>query len=107
MLARTTERGLDAGRLRQLGLDQGRLELVAAADFMDQYDEVLGNQNALDYPSLIADAVAIPGPRPPRRPAGAVRQVFVDEYQDTDPSQVALLRALAGGGRDLIVVGDP
>src|SRR5687767_15839667 len=33
--------------------------------------------------------------------------VFVDEYQDTDPSQVALLRALAGGGRNLVVVGDP
>ena len=33
--------------------------------------------------------------------------VFVDEYQDTDPSQVALLRAIAGDGRDLDVVGDP
>ena len=33
--------------------------------------------------------------------------VFVDEYQDTDPSQVALLRAIAGDGRDLTVVGDP
>ena len=33
--------------------------------------------------------------------------VFVDEYQDTDPSQVRLLRALAGDGRDLTVVGDP
>ncbi|MEJ7690741.1 MAG: UvrD-helicase domain-containing protein [Nocardioidaceae bacterium] len=33
--------------------------------------------------------------------------VFVDEYQDTDPSQVRLLQALAGDGRDLVVVGDP
>jgi superfamily I DNA/RNA helicase/RecB family exonuclease len=33
--------------------------------------------------------------------------VFVDEYQDTDPAQERLLRALAGGGRDLVVVGDP
>jgi hypothetical protein len=33
--------------------------------------------------------------------------VFVDEYQDTDPGQVALLRALAGDGRNLVVVGDP
>ena len=33
--------------------------------------------------------------------------VFVDEYQDTDPSQVRLLRAIAGDGRDLVVVGDP
>ncbi len=33
--------------------------------------------------------------------------MFVDEYQDTDPSQVRLLRAVAGDGRDLTVVGDP
>ena len=31
----------------------------------------------------------------------------MDEYQDTDPSQVALLQALAGDGRNLVVVGDP
>ena len=33
--------------------------------------------------------------------------VFVDEYQDTDPSQVRLLQVIAGDGRDVIVVGDP
>ena len=33
--------------------------------------------------------------------------VFVDEYQDTDPSQVRLLAAIAGNGRDVVVVGDP
>ncbi len=33
--------------------------------------------------------------------------MFVDEYQDTDPGQVALLRQLAGDGRNLTVVGDP
>ena len=33
--------------------------------------------------------------------------MFVDEFQDTDPSQVALLRQLAGDAGDLRVVGDP
>ncbi len=33
--------------------------------------------------------------------------VLVDEYQDTDPAQEELLHALAGDGRELIVVGDP
>ena len=33
--------------------------------------------------------------------------MFVDEYQDTDPAQVELLELLAGGGGDLVVVGDP
>ncbi|MYR60020.1 UvrD-helicase domain-containing protein, partial [Streptomyces sp. SID625] len=31
----------------------------------------------------------------------------VDEYQDTDPAQVRLLHALAGGGRTLLAFGDP
>ena len=35
------------------------------------------------------------------------RHIFVDEYQDTDPAQVRLLEALAGDGRELVVVGDP
>ena len=45
--------------------------------------------------------------RSPRALRGAYRAVFVDEYQDTDPAQVRLLQALAGDGRDLVVVGDP
>ena len=110
LMARTTERGLGSRRLRELGLAEGRPELVAAADFMEQYDAVLGSQNALDYPSLIADAVAML--QDPDHPARAdlraqYSHVFVDEYQDTDPSQLALLRAVAGDGRNLTVVGDP
>jgi superfamily I DNA/RNA helicase/RecB family exonuclease len=33
--------------------------------------------------------------------------VVVDEYQDCDPAQEVLLGLLAGGGRDLVAVGDP
>jgi len=110
LMARTTERGLGSRRLRDLGLAEGRPELVAAADFMEQYDAVLGSLNALDYPSLIADAVAML--QDPEHPArhdlrAQYSHVFVDEYQDTDPSQLALLAAIAGDGRNLTVVGDP
>ena len=35
------------------------------------------------------------------------RWLFVDEYQDTDPAQVELLDLLAGGGGNLVAVGDP
>ena len=110
LMARTTEWGLGSQRLRELGVAEGRPELVAAADFMEQYDTVLASQNALDYPSLIADAVAML--QDPDHPAlrdlrAQYSHVFVDEYQDTDPSQLALLRAIAGGGRNLVVVGDP
>ena len=79
----------------------------------------LGEQHEapeLEAAGLVPRAVP-PGPRQPernrlRRPGpprgdrgrhtrtscGAVPHVFVDEYQDTDPGQVALLQAIAGDG---------
>src|SRR5258708_26708193 len=42
-----------------------------------------------------------------QRERDAYDAVFVDEYQDCDPAQEALLHALAGDGRDLVAVGDP
>lgn len=110
VLARTQEKGLGFDRLRALGNDVGRPELVAAADFMEQYDAVLTDQNLLDYPGLIATAVSLlQDPLSPARDVLRTRfeHVFVDEYQDTDPSQVALLKAIAGDGRNLVAVGDP
>ena len=110
VLARTQEKGLGFERLRQLGQAEGRPELTAAAVFMEQYDLVLSEQNLLDYPGLIAQAVSLlQDPASPVRDQlrTRFRHVFVDEYQDTDPSQVALLRAIAGDGRNLVAVGDP
>ena len=63
---------------------------------------------AYDYAEIIRIAAAMLS-----RSAVAAREreaydvVLVDEYQDTDPAQEALLHALASGGRELIVVGDP
>jgi len=110
VLARAQEKGLGFTQLRGIGLAEGVSEFVAAAAFMEQYDQVMGDQNLLDYPSLIAGAVAML--QDPERPVRddlrrQFRCVFVDEYQDTDPAQVALLKAIAGDSRDLTVVGDP
>ncbi|MDQ6687128.1 MAG: ATP-dependent helicase [Actinomycetota bacterium] len=110
VLSRTTERGLGSMRLRELGIKHDRPELVAAAAFIEQYDAVLTNENRLDYASLIGEAVRmLQDPDHPARSDLRARfaHVFVDEYQDTDPSQVALLKAIAGDGRNLVVVGDP
>ncbi|HYH33796.1 MAG TPA: ATP-dependent helicase, partial [Nocardioides sp.] len=110
VLARAQEKGLGFEALRRLGETEQVPEFVAAAAFMEQYDLVSGHQNFLDYASLIATAVRmLQDPDQPVREAlrDQLRHVFVDEYQDTDPAQVALLRAIAGDGRDLTVVGDP
>jgi superfamily I DNA/RNA helicase/RecB family exonuclease len=108
VLSRAREKGLDPLDLKELGQQADAPELVAAATFMQQYHVILDDQSSIDYPELIYRAVQLaeqPAVRAELRARFA--HVFVDEYQDTDPSQVQLLRALAGDGRDLTVVGDP
>jgi superfamily I DNA/RNA helicase/RecB family exonuclease len=106
VLARARERGLDPADLRALGRDEGVPEFEAAGLFLEQYLQVLGFSNSFDYADLIARA----GQLADEHRDGLRRRfghVFVDEYQDTDPAQVDMLRSLAGDGRDLTVVGDP
>jgi superfamily I DNA/RNA helicase/RecB family exonuclease len=106
VLGRAREQGLEPEALQALGEESGAPELVAAALFLDQYLTNLDDQGATDYPDLIRRAVIEAAAHRDELRA-RFRHVFVDEYQDTDPGQVALLQALAGGGRDLVVVGDP
>ena len=106
VLARAREKGLDGEELRRLGAESGRAELVAAGWFLDQYLDVLDSRGAIDYADLIRRAAILAEEHRDELRA-TYRHVFVDEYQDTDPGQVALLQALAGDGRDITVVGDP
>ncbi len=106
VLSRAREKGYDGHDLHRLGVESLLPEYVAAGHFLDQYLTVLDNQGAVDYADLIRRAV-IEAETHRDELRDQFRHVFVDEYQDTDPGQVALLRALAGDGRNLIVVGDP
>jgi superfamily I DNA/RNA helicase/RecB family exonuclease len=106
VLSRARERGLDPEQLIALGRAEGVEEFVAAGRFLEQYLDVLGDLSAIDYPDLIARAV-IEAQVHRDELRARFTHVFVDEYQDTDPSQVDLLRAIAGDGRNLTVVGDP
>jgi superfamily I DNA/RNA helicase/RecB family exonuclease len=63
---------------------------------------------AYDYAEIVRIAARLLGRSAIReRERKAYDVVLVDEYQDTDPAQEALLHALAGDGRELIAVGDP
>ena len=106
VLARAREKGLDPAGLRALGIEHDLPELIAAGLFLEQYLTVLDNLGATDYADLIRRAV-IEAEAHRDELRARYAHVFVDEYQDTDPGQVALLRAIAGDGRNLTVVGDP
>ncbi len=110
LLLRAAERGLDGRGLRQLGLQRGRDDWVAAGAFFDRYAARfdLAPVPAYDYAEIVRIAAALLSREETRqRERGAYDVVFVDEYQDSDPAQESLLLALAGDGRELIAVGDP
>jgi superfamily I DNA/RNA helicase/RecB family exonuclease len=110
LLMRAAERGLDGKALRQLGRGSGRDDWVAAGAFIDRYSARfdLAPVPAYDYAEVVRIAASLLTRQATRqRERDAYDAVFVDEYQDCDPAQEALLRALAGDGRDLVAVGDP
>ncbi|MEU7426574.1 ATP-dependent DNA helicase [Streptomyces sp. NPDC040750] len=108
VLARSRELGLGPDALDAFARRIGRPDWRAAAAFLAEYLDVLDLQGVIDYAELVHRAVLLA-----RRPETAARlaaqydAVYVDEYQDTDPAQVRLLDALAGGGRTLVAFGDP
>ena len=64
--------------------------------------------SGLDFMDLLlrASGLLAGNPSVARRLGERFRHVFVDEFQDTDPLQAEVLRAIAAPGR-LFVVGDP
>ena len=110
LILRAAERGLDGAGLRRLGKQKGRDDWVAAGGFLDRYGARfdLAPVPAYDYAEIVRIAAALLGREATRqRERDAYDVVLVDEYQDSDPAQEALLKALAGDGRELIAVGDP
>ncbi len=96
-----------------LGLTARDLELAAEASghriwsglarFRTEYLDVLDAEGVIDYTGLINRAAALLS----SLSEPLFDAVYVDEYQDTDPSQVRLLRALTRPSTTLVAVGDP
>ncbi|OLZ71925.1 DNA helicase UvrD [Streptomyces amritsarensis] len=105
VLARARELGLGPTALADFADRIGRPDWKAAAAFLSEYLDVLDMQGTLDYAELLHRAVLLAERTPSL--ASAYDAIFVDEYQDTDASQLRLLRALAGHGGTLVAFGDP
>ena len=81
---------------------------LVASEVFPRYQAALRAQRSVDFDDLIALPVAL------LRRHAAVREryqdrfrhLLVDEYQDTNPSQLELLRLLAGDRCDVCAVGD-
>ncbi|QWC84416.1 ATP-dependent helicase [Nocardioidaceae bacterium] len=106
VISRAREKGMDPYALHDLASRHGASELQAAALFMEEYLTNLDSQGATDYADLVRRAV-LEAQTHREELRAEFGHVYVDEYQDTDPGQVALLRAIAGDGRHLVAVGDP
>ena len=116
LLLRATERGVGSAQLAAWGRKSGHEHWAPVAAFQEQYEGVTafstagrGDASGYDPAELVRAAIAeLDGdPELLRQERERARWLFVDEYQDTDPAQVELLELLAGGGGNLVAVGDP
>jgi DNA helicase-2/ATP-dependent DNA helicase PcrA len=73
-----------------------------------EYERRLAMANAFDFDDLISATVALLQLNPALADSyrDRFRHVLVDEYQDTNPSQYALVKELIGPSGELCVVGD-
>ncbi len=112
---RPLRRYIDTGRylsclnlLREAEVESAALTDCSVAEGLVSYRELLNEKSYFDYSSLLEEAVSVVegDPEVRRRLAARVRHVIVDEYQDVNPIQERLIRALHDLGARLCVVGD-
>jgi ATP-dependent DNA helicase Rep len=86
---------------------QDEAELAAARAFV-HYDEALAAYRAVDFDDLIVRPLALleNDAAAAQRWRERCAHVLVDEYQDTNPAQYRLLRALTGERTPFTAVGD-
>ena len=85
----------------------GRFEELAARVY-EEYQNLLEMQNSVDFDDmlLLAHRVLSEYPEVAERYREHYKYLLIDEYQDTNAAQFAIVRLLAGERRNLCVVGD-
>lgn len=106
VLARSRELDLEPEQLARIGRDSGRPAWAALGALAAQEDAVAALQGVMDYPSLLQRALEVLADPAVRRRL-PFRAIYVDELQDTDPTQLAMLQALASVADSIVAVGDP
>lgn len=85
------------------------LDATATARVMATYEEVKSDRGVIDFEDVLLLTLGILDEHPEiaRAVRSQYRHFVVDEYQDVNRLQQALLEAWLGERRDLCVVGDP
>lgn len=108
VLARARQLGLDPEDVAAFGTRAGEPTWQALGDFMAEYLDVLDSEGSLDYAELV-HRTRILLTRPEvldavRRDVGAV---YVDDWCELDPAQIALVRSLVPDGMPCVALADP
>ncbi|WP_078314895.1 ATP-dependent DNA helicase [Mycobacterium sp. D16Q16] len=121
LMARCTERGVDAKELRAIGRRHNRPEWVAVADLARQYEEVMllrsavgmaapqATVPALGAAELVGSALETFAVEPAILAAERARigLLLVDDSQHLDPQAALMVRLLAGSASLSVFTGDP
>ena len=94
--------------LREADLEDSKLDGCSVAAALDGYRDLLRERSYFDYSSILEAAVEslTNDDDLRRRLAGRLRYVIVDEYQDVNPVQEAIVWSLHELGARVCVVGD-
>ncbi|WGW02768.1 UvrD-helicase domain-containing protein [Tropicibacter oceani] len=82
--------------------------VTGAQQVLDAYSQAKRRAGLIDYADMIAEAEALLRTRPEilQSVLGEIDCVVIDEFQDTNPVQFALLWQLARGAKRALIVGD-
>jgi superfamily I DNA/RNA helicase/RecB family exonuclease len=111
LLMRTVEHGLGPDDLARLGTEHDRPEWVAAAQVLQEYDQVTSFSRHGSYdPAWVLTAAAElleDDPSALDRLHERVGLVVVDEAQELTSAAARLLRVVVRGGPRIVLLGDP
>ena len=118
-ISRAKDEVVDPARYRALAQDmieraedenarKAAEKCLEIADIYDLYENAMRDRGAVDFGDLIMRPTVLLESDPALRTAVQLRHrhVLVDEYQDVNRASVRLLKAVAGDGNRLWVVGD-
>lgn len=101
-------KGLTPGEVHAQSRDHAGLFPEHGMEVYRRYQELLATSNSMDFDDLLMNMITLLKTQPQVRDTlrKRYRYILVDEYQDTNPAQFALISLLVNDERNLFVVGD-